>query len=360
MKPHLVLMVRVAISMTDYELRGLPASANHKALHRLNALADTGAMMVVMGMCQAEELGVHQEELLPTTVSIQVANGVTEQAKGMIILHITCKDGTGRQRSTCRQAYVMEGTRQLFLSQEALEELGSIKEGVFPQPQVEQCQVMEMGSGDEEASICPARSLPPMAPSTILYEPTEGNIEKVRVWIVEHFRSSAFNNCTHQKLPLVQGSPPLRLHLDESVKSVACHKASNIPLHFVDQVKADLDRDERLRVIRKVPVNTLVDSFLSRIVVATKKSGKPRRTVDFKALNRACLRQTHSVEPLFWQANEVPCKTWKTCLDTKEGYHSIPIAEEDKKHTVFLTPWGRYEYLVTPQGHLSAGDGPPL
>ena len=138
---------------------------------------------------------------------------------------------------------------------------------------------------------------------------------------------------------------------------MACHKTGNIPLHFVDQVKVDLDRDIRLGIIRKVPVNTPVDLFLSRMYIAMKKNGKPRRTVDFKALNRACPRQTHSVEPPFWQANGVPGRTWKTCLDAKDGYHSIPIAEEDRKQTAFLTPWGHYKYLVTPQGHLAAGDG---
>ena len=174
---------------------------------------------------------------------------------------------------------------------------------------------------------------------------------------MEHFWASAFSNCSHQKLPLVKGSPPLQLYLDESVKPVACHKAGNTPLHFVDQVKLDLDRDVRLGVLRKVPVNTPVDSFLSRMYIAMKKNGKPRRTVDFKALNRACPRQTHLVEPPFWQANGVPRNTWKTCLDAKDGYHSIPIAEEDRKHSAFLTLWGHYEYLVTPQCHLAAGDG---
>ena len=90
-------------------------------------------------------------------------------------------------------------------------------------------------------------------------------------------------------------SPPLQLHLDEGSKLVIWHKAGNIPIHFEAQVMADLDRDVRLGVLRKVPVNTLVDSFLSRMVVATKKLGKPRRTVDYKALNRACPRQTHAV-----------------------------------------------------------------
>ena len=63
------------------------------------------------------------------------------------------------------------------------------------------------------------------------------------------------------------------------------------------------------------------------------------------------------MEPPFKQANGVPGNTWKTCLNAKDGYHLIPIAEKDRKHTAFLTPWGHYEYLVTPQGHLAAGDG---
>ena len=53
----------------------------------------------------------------------------------------------------------------------------------------------------------------------------------------------------------------------------------------------------------------------------------------------------------------MPGNTWKTCLDAKDSYHSIPIAEKDRKHMAFITPWGCYEYLVTPQGHLAAGDG---
>ena len=92
--------------------------------------------------------------------------------------------------------------------------------------------------------------------------------------MIENFRALLFNNCTHQKLPLVKGSQPLSLHLDHNVKPIAWHKAGSIPLHFVDQVKADLDRNMRLGVLRKVSVNKLVDSVLSRMVVATKKIWK--------------------------------------------------------------------------------------
>ena len=41
----------------------------------LEALADTGAMMVVLGIKEVEWLGVRMNDLLPTTLMIQVANG---------------------------------------------------------------------------------------------------------------------------------------------------------------------------------------------------------------------------------------------------------------------------------------------
>ena len=57
LKPHPKLRVRTAVSKTDYKLRGLPAPAAHCA-QELEALADTGAMMVVMGLREVEQLGV--------------------------------------------------------------------------------------------------------------------------------------------------------------------------------------------------------------------------------------------------------------------------------------------------------------
>ena len=111
---------------------------------------------------------------------------------------------------------------------------------------MEVCRVMEAGEGEERLCNCPVRSLPPAHPDKIPFEPIESNIDKLKNWIVDRFKASAFNNCSHQKLPLVNGSPTLQLYLNESVRPVACQRTGNILLHFVDQVKADLDRDVRL------------------------------------------------------------------------------------------------------------------
>ena len=44
-------------------------------------------------------------------------------------------------------------------------------------------------------------------------------------------------------------------------------------------------------------------------------------------------------------------------MDAWNGYHSVPIKEEDRDVTTFITPWGRFRYRTTPQGFLAAQDG---
>jgi hypothetical protein len=144
--------------------------------------------------------------------------------------------------------------------------------------------------------------------------------------------------------------------VDTKATPVAVYRPGTISLHLQKEVKEELDRDVRIGVLETVLVNTL-STWCSRMVVCMKKSGKARRTVDFKAVNRAAPPQTHAVEPLFLQAASIPPKTLKTTMDAWNGYHSCPIDARERNVTTFLTPWGRYHYCTTPKGFLAAGDG---
>ena len=93
------------------------------------------------------------------------------------------------------------------------------------------------------------------------------------------------------------------------------------------------------------------------MVICAKKNGKPRRTVDFQALNKHALRETHHTQSPFHQARQVPSGKCKTVFDAWNGYHSVPQHEDDRHKTTFITPWGRYRYLPAPQGYMASGDG---
>ena len=100
-------------------------------------------------------------------------------------------------------------------------------------------------------------------------------------------------------------------------------------------------------IIEPVPINTPT-SWCTRMLIVPKSSGEPRRTVDFKALNDASVRQTHHTKSPFALASEVPRGTVKSVLDVWNAYHSVPIRTEDKDKSTFITPWGRFRYLRAP------------
>ena len=55
-------------------------------------------------------------------------------------------------------------------------------------------------------------------------------------------------------------------------------------------------------------------------------------------------------------AKGVPGDVYKSTLDCVDGYHRIPLAEEDRHKATFATEWGKFRYTRAPQSYLSTGD----
>jgi len=93
------------------------------------------------------------------------------------------------------------------------------------------------------------------------------------------------------------------------------------------------------------------------MVICVKKNGKPRRTVDFQALNLRATRETHHTQNPFHQARSLPSGNKKTVFDCWNGYHSVPIPPDNRHLTTFITPRGCYRYKTAPQAYIASGDG---
>ena len=115
-------------------------------------------------------------------------------------------------------------------------------------------------------------------------------------------------------------------------------------------------RDVRLGVLEEVGTNTPT-TWCSRMVIQTKKNGKPRRVIDLQPVNRNAVRQTHTGDSPFQIVSEIPPHTYRTTKDAWNGYHSVLVHEDDRHLTTFLTEYGRYRYITLPQGHTASADG---
>ena len=139
----------------------------------------------------------------------------------------------------------------------------------------------------------------------------EGCREKLQQFLHD-YRSSTFNMCEHQQLPLMD-CPPMRLMIDPDAKPVAHQTHVPVPLHWRDAVKDGLDQDVRLGVIEKVSIGDPV-TWCHRMVVCAKKNGKHRRSVDFQALNVHSTRETHHTPSPFLQARSFQLARRRLCL----------------------------------------------
>ena len=139
------------------------------------------------------------------------------------------------------------------------------------------------------------------------------------------------------------------------MKPHAVHTAIPVPHHWKRKVKQQLDRDVKLGIIEPVPQGS-VSRHCSRMVVASKKNGEPRRTVDLQKVNQSTFREVHHTPSPFNLVSTVPVQTKKTVLDAWNGYHSLPLNPDHKDATTFITEWGRYRYCRAPMGLHTSGD----
>ena len=318
----------------------------------VDAIIDSGARTTVAHASLLEDLGLTRKDLFPVKQKLCGANSSELRVIGGMFLDLSIHSGNHKHSSKVL-CYVQEDNPgKFYLSRTACEQLGLLPHN-FPTPSSDSAEIAVNKIKDPECS-CPIRQKPPPMPTTLPYPAVEENREKIQEWLMDYYAASTFNTCEHQTLPLMSG-PPLKLIVDKDAKPHAVHTPIPVPAHWQKSVKEGLDRDVKLGVIETVPWGTPT-SWCARMVIVPKKDGRPRRTVDLQPLNAVSSRQTHHTESPFHQAISIPHNTKKTVCDAWNGYHSIPIREQDRHLTTFITPWGRYRYCTTPQGYMAAGD----
>ena len=288
-------------------------------------------------------------------MKMQTANNEGSIILGAVLLRISCHSLTERSATTRQMTYVTDFLVKLFLSREACVALGIISER-FP---LVQAPIHYSAADVHDSSTAPygccISELPPPPSDALPFRIYEGCREKLQQFLLDYYRSSTFNRCEHQQLPLMD-CPPMRLMIDPDARLVAHHTPVPVPLPWRDAVKDGLDQDVRLGVIEKVPIGDPV-TWCHRMVVCAKKNGKPRRTVDFQALNVHTTRETHHTPSPFLQAHSIPAGKKKTVFDAWNGYHRVTIHKDDQHLTTFITPWDGYRYKGATQGYIASGDG---
>ena len=141
------------------------------------------------------------------------------------------------------------------------------------------------------------------------------------------------------------------IRLKDDARPHALFTPRNIALPLRDRVHEQLDRMEKIGVISKVKEPT---PWCAGMVVVPKKSGAVRICVDLKALNENVLRETHPIPKVDDTLAQLTEAAVFSKLDANSGFWQIPLSDQSKLLTTFITPFGRYAFNKLPFGIASA------
>ena len=108
---------------------------------------------------------------------------------------------------------------------------------------------------------------------------------------------------------------------------------------------------ETAGVISKVDKPT---QWCASMVTVPKKSGDVRICVDLKPLNESVLWEVRPMQKVDETLAQLAGAALFSKLDVNSGFWQIPLAEESRSLTTFVTPFGRYRFNKLPFGISSA------
>ncbi|XP_065182546.1 uncharacterized protein K02A2.6-like [Sycon ciliatum] len=200
-------------------------------------------------------------------------------------------------------------------------------------------------------SLCALNLLPASWPSVFVRSAhTEPNTaQQLQQQLLEEF-ADVFDS---SQLPPMDG-PPMDIQLQPGAEPSCVRTARTIPFAYRDQIKSQLDSMVDDRIIEPV---TEPSAWCHPIVLVEKKgTTEMRLTVDLRKLNDQVRRPTHPARTPHDAVAAIGKARYFTKLDARHGYWQVPLSDDAKPLTTFITPWGRYQFLRNPQGLVSAGD----
>jgi len=122
-----------------------------------------------------------------------------------------------------------------------------------------------------------------------------------------------------------------------------------IPIGVEEKVDELVEQLVRHNIIRPS-----TSAWNAPIVVVAKKNGDIRMCVDYRKLNSVTKRPIFPIPEAQQLFDTLGGAGFFSTLDLSQGYHQVPVAEEDIPKTAFTTRKGQFEYLRMPFGLCSA------
>ena len=128
------------------------------------------------------------------------------------------------------------------------------------------------------------------------------------------------------------------------------------PPYRVPQAYRELVRSELREMLAAGIIKPSESSWAAPIVLVKKRDGSLRLCVDYRRLNAVCKPDPYPMPRVDELLDQLGKAQFITTLDLARDYWQVPMAEESRNMTAFITPFGQFEFTVMPFG-LSGAPG---
>ena len=111
----------------------------------------------------------------------------------------------------------------------------------------------------------------------------------------------------------------------------------------------EIDRQED-ELLQNDFIESAASPWASNVVLVRKKDGSHRLCVDYRRLNAVPYKDSYPLPHIDTCLGSVNGAVWFSTLDLRSGYHNIPIQQDHRDKTAFITRRGCFRYKVMPFG----------
>ncbi|CAC5364966.1 Transposon Ty3-G Gag-Pol polyprotein,Transposon Ty3-I Gag-Pol polyprotein,Retrovirus-related Pol polyprotein from transposon 297,Retrovirus-related Pol polyprotein from transposon 17.6 [Mytilus coruscus] len=127
------------------------------------------------------------------------------------------------------------------------------------------------------------------------------------------------------------------------------------PYRKTPKVRAEQDRQVKELLDNDI-IEPSISNWASPVVMCFKKSVEMRMAIDYRKVNSLSIPQTFPLphmESVFDAIGEVKARYF-SCVDLKSGFLQVPLTEESKHKSAFITQTGIYQFKRMPFGLMNS------
>ncbi|KAK9754483.1 Reverse transcriptase (RNA-dependent DNA polymerase) [Popillia japonica] len=101
-------------------------------------------------------------------------------------------------------------------------------------------------------------------------------------------------------------------------------------------------------------IESCTSEYASQVVIVKKKDGSHRLCIDYRKLNKVVVKDRYPLPLIEDQLDRLQEAGVFSTLDLKNGFFHVPVEEQSRKYTAFVTHNSQYQFLKVPFGFCNS------